>query len=177
MLFPVDIIIGISRPCAGCWLRSSDWRRRAGRSRRSLRKKATKQDDDRSKMLRLSMMPRTSINASLFAFCGQFFSWRLPAYYQPDSDTAARLAERSAPAFCVGESFCDFLPAFFRGLFFSRVAFGPSDILRLGYGPYQVLRRLLERHALPSQWQRTMHGSFEQRFPVFYRLSAPAQPS
>jgi hypothetical protein len=92
-------------------------------------------------------------------FAASFFLGGCPHIINQIRIPPPALAERSAPAFCVGESFCDFLPAFFRGLFFSRVAFGPSDILRLGYGPYQVLRRLLERHALPSQWQRTMHGS------------------
>jgi hypothetical protein len=108
------------------------------------------------------MFRNAEINGSSFSFCGRLSSQLQPACYQPDSDSAARPFSPSVwqRLFAQAKAFAISCPPFFAGWFLSRVAFGPSQILRLGCclerdelaEPHRVLHRLLKkrRHASRS---------------------------
>ena len=118
-----------------CWL----WGQRLAAPRRP-KQSVSKEKGNQAKMTadrwmqRLSMMPRTSINASSFSFCGRFSSCWRPGYYRPNSDNAARpFSPNVWQRLCArAKAFAIPCPLFFADWLFSRVACGPSSILRLG---------------------------------------------
>ena len=171
----MGIIIGISRPCAGCWLWSSDWRRRAGRSRRSLRKKATKQDDDRSKDATTvhdaedldQRILVCFLRPVFFLAAARILSTRF-GYRRPPLPSVRHRLFAWARAFAIS------CPPFFAGCFFPGWLSGHLTFSGLATGHTKCCAGCSNGTRCPANGNAPC---MVPRFPVFYRLSAPAQPS